>query len=886
VKHVELARKTKSSSHWTRLAAVSLIALAALAGCGGGSDGAAGLPGADGADGTDGTDGTSATAVVNVAMLSAEDWASLNPVATVSSVEINSPPVVSFKVVDGYSRPVVGLTTSQVRFTIAKLVPGASGSQSKWVSYMVGSPKSGEPTRPSTENEAANLDDNKDGTYKYTFASDITGPLQTKISEWFGSAETKGYTNSRGTFETYAKADVFGADGKLLDYLPTLQHRVVIQLSGSVNGAALANPANAIYDFVPATGAVVAPTREIVSIDSCNTCHEKLAFHGGGRVDTDYCVVCHTDQRRNGVDKVTSTALSFPVLTEKKTVSATTGITSYSYSPSTSVGDGEVMGNMTTMIHKIHNGSALVKQNYNYANVAFNNKAYSMLGDGQKMCSVCHDNAKAAQADNWSTQPSIIACGSCHDGIKWSDGTGTTLAGDAGGHIGKGQPDDSRCVLCHSSAEIKVYHQTDNVTKHNPTVAAGLVNFKYAIDSATVSGTTATVKFKIESDGGVVGAAFAPVETLPPDGFTGSPGFLLSWASPAAGATPVDYDNVTIDPVTGASKSTKGDATTRSLTHTSVTISALTNGWYTATITTAFPADAKLRAVSLQGYYTQSAGKNGISADTARHAISVVKAVTGDAVRRTVVDSAKCSNCHEWFEGHGGSRVYEIQVCVTCHVPNKATSGRGISDTYFDEYVRLGGFSAADNAKLKEWGFDKAKSDKALQFPVTSNNMKDMIHGIHAGRDRVTPFQDARDRLPSAGPTAANLGAITLLDFRRMDFPGKLNNCETCHKAGTYSSVPSAALWSNYESINAAYAAFASTANAKASYATVNADDTVVSPYAATCVSCHDSSATNTHVKLNGGAVMVKRGAPVAIGEGCVTCHGAGKEFDAAVVHK
>jgi len=57
----------------------------------GGSDGAAGLPGADGADGTDGTDGTSATAVVNVAMLSAEDWASLNPVATVSSVEIEQP---------------------------------------------------------------------------------------------------------------------------------------------------------------------------------------------------------------------------------------------------------------------------------------------------------------------------------------------------------------------------------------------------------------------------------------------------------------------------------------------------------------------------------------------------------------------------------------------------------------------------------------------------------------------------------------------------------------------------------------------------------------------------------------------------------------------------
>ena len=50
MKHVELARKTKSSSPWTRLAAASLIAVAALAGCGGGDDGAPGAAGAPGQD--------------------------------------------------------------------------------------------------------------------------------------------------------------------------------------------------------------------------------------------------------------------------------------------------------------------------------------------------------------------------------------------------------------------------------------------------------------------------------------------------------------------------------------------------------------------------------------------------------------------------------------------------------------------------------------------------------------------------------------------------------------------------------------------------------------------------------------------------------------------
>ena len=168
MKHVELVKKSKSSTHWTRLAAVSLLAVAALAGCGGGSDGAtgpAGLQGTAGVDGTDGTDGTSAAAVVSVATLSAEDWASLKPVATVSSATVSTSPAVSFKVVDGYSRPVVGLTTSQLRFAIAKLVPGANGSQAVWVSYMVGNPTTGAPGRPGTENVAANLVDNKDGTY-------------------------------------------------------------------------------------------------------------------------------------------------------------------------------------------------------------------------------------------------------------------------------------------------------------------------------------------------------------------------------------------------------------------------------------------------------------------------------------------------------------------------------------------------------------------------------------------------------------------------------------------------------------------------------------------------------------------------------------------------
>ena len=297
---------------------------------------------------------------------------------------------------------------SNIRFELAKLVVGANRSPDEWISYIV-QDNAGVPTRPTTD-QNGKLVDNGDGTYVYTFARDIP-----KVKDQVAAATVPATSN---------KADLGD-----LTVDPNAQHRLIIQISGSNAGATLASAANVVHDFIPATGATIPPAdlkKDLVDIKACNGCHQALAFHGGGRVDVQYCTTCHTAQRAFGQTQVVSTNLAFPALTETKTVNATTGITSYSYSPNTYVADGEVIGHFNVMIHKIHQGGTLVKQNYNYANVAFNQKGFSMLDNGQRMCTVCHDPALATKASQAFSDPSRRACGACHDGINWATGDGTT----------------------------------------------------------------------------------------------------------------------------------------------------------------------------------------------------------------------------------------------------------------------------------------------------------------------------------------------------------------------------------------------------------------------------------------------------------------------------
>ncbi|MGB5080926.1 MAG: OmcA/MtrC family decaheme c-type cytochrome [Burkholderiales bacterium] len=333
------------AAQWVNVLAVAGLVGAALVGCSSGDNGSAGPSG--------------------VAIAPVQTATALT--ITVTSASVSSPPVVNFRMTNQDGASVTGLTDTDFRFNIAKLVPGTFGNPYNWQDYLnrvQGGAVVGTQERKATGSAWGNLVSHGDGTYTYTFATDITAASGNPCP-----------------------APCTDAAGNALDisYQPGLTHRVGIQL----NNTALPR-ANGTYDFVPAGGAVF--RRDIVRTEKCNECHNRLAAHGGGlRVETKLCVTCHNPG-------------------------------SWDNSP----GNVQTL-DFKVMIHKIHRGeelpSVVAGGTYAIGNADFSTVVFPQPIDN---CTKCHDGADPAtpQGDNWKNQPSREACGSCHDNVNFATGAG------------------------------------------------------------------------------------------------------------------------------------------------------------------------------------------------------------------------------------------------------------------------------------------------------------------------------------------------------------------------------------------------------------------------------------------------------------------------------
>lgn len=890
-----------------RLSFAALI-VGTLVGCGGGGGGGGGAqpPAGGGAGGAAALPPPLTGTAINVDFSNgATLFPVITPVITPGGAAINSAPVITFSIGDGNGNPYAGFQNIKssdnsdypnFAFAIAKLVPGSNGSPSKWVSYMVINSAGTAPQRPSSE-RTGNLEYLGQGIYQYTFSRDITQSAADVAALPPVSAPNN-------------KADLGD-----LTYNPNALHRLTIQFYGDapgtgsntpdgsnsgIPGVEMKKPVNVIYDFIPATGQAVAPTdavtqRLIVDKASCNECHGKLggipsteseSFHSGSRFDPKYCVVCHTDQRKYGRDNVLSVNNAFP-----------------GGSTRTYVADGVTIGNFPVLIHRIHKGEELIKQNYNFAGLLLN---HTKFPQDLRNCTKCHDGTApkvAPQATNFQTVPSRLACGACHDGIDFATGQGTTNHGKTTGHVGGIQIDDSKCVLCHDAVSIKtVYHVA--VTPPNPNnglVVSGGSNYtnagwiasntdnlpqgavKVTYDIQSVSRDTSmhpVIVFRMLQDG--VNVPFNTVTTGEMwDGFFGAPSVYFVWAEPQDGITaPADFNKSRSSWLKSLWNGTSSGSGAGTLSAPDI------NGYYTATITGQTVPD---NAVMLTGGlgYTYTLGSNppltqvGVSEPllsnnafgTPRYGVSqslintspeakigglVVVAPDAQVVassgagaggtggpytaRRPIVDDAKCNNCHKELGLFTTAAFHAGQR-------NDATTCA---------------WCHTPNRTSSGWAADSAF----------------YIHAIHAGGKREKPFTW---HAATVGESFADIG-----------FPGILSNCETCHVPGAYdfSAAASSSALPNrlYKAVGVGI--YNTAPGSAAEYglspyvmqgpdygANGAATNLVISPIATACFSCHDADIAKQHMENEGGSIYQPRSVALAKIELCMFCHSPNSSY-------
>jgi OmcA/MtrC family decaheme c-type cytochrome len=370
---------------------------------------------------------------------------------------------------------------------------------------------------------------------------------------------------------------------------------------------------NDTYNFIPAGGEVTV-VRDVVRTEACNQCHDPLALHGGARQITQLCILCHQPQN---VDPDTGNTVDFKV-----------------------------------MIHKIHQGANLpsVQAGKPYQIIGFNNSVndYSDVQWPQdtRNCTTCHQGG--TQSDNYKTNPSRVACGSCHDDIDFSI--------SSGGHPGGVQLDDSKCSICHAPDGVEFDFSVTGI--HTiPEFSKQLPGLKLEILGVTNTspGSKPTVTFKVTDAKG------NPLD----------PSKLSQLAFVLAGPT-TDYTFV-------SRAASSGNPSTEN----ALTAAKPSGSNWTYTFSTAIPSDAKgTFAIGGQArqVYTLLGSLSFQSIPNVRdYAFNPVYyfSVDGSKLqeRREVVNvTTQCNVCHKRLQLHGGSRQ-NTQLCVMCHNP-KGTAGQ------------------------------------------------------------------------------------------------------------------------------------------------------------------------------------------------------------------
>ncbi len=638
-----------------------------LSGCGGGGGGGGGGAGSVGGGG-----GGASVNAPNVAF---------------TSITVNSPPVVTFTVKDSAGNPVTGLTqynagydgkcgsaksdyTSNIAFAIAKYEAG------NWQNLISLNRSSGNPfnaiegTTDPIHSAGAGAGagtlsyNSSDNTYTYTFGTNVTD-----------AAYSNATVNAAGTVLTNGNVAV--KDSQTI-------HRVALQLcyvDPATNATMKLNP---YVDFtLGANGAGVPfkdaqgklkPAVQVVDRASCNECHVNFAWHGGNRVDPQYCVMCHNP---GSTDYVTGNPIDFKL-----------------------------------MVHKFHMGKRL---NHDYT-VQSDSASAIIYPQDQRNCAKCHNGTASSDpnvavatvsGNNWNSKASKNACWACHDDYKDAGSAWQTAHAPYASLPlfvpSVANPDntpDSVCQSCHNdhgSALVSSVAKSHEITEW----VMG-ENYKFNIWSITKNGDNSlTVQYSVSnpktgSDYDLLDAGLAPRFT--------SLSLLFGWNT-------TDYANdggpgrgqpFSIKASTDASMLRVGSSNRFTVT------SPVMPAQATGTVVVAF-----------QGRINESGLRVPVANVVQYFAMGGV-----EKDRRQVVSADKCNACHGRFIGftsltsfnpglgaHGANRN-DPQVCVICHNGNNPQDGTVVSGGLVTQY--------AESADFKRF-IHLLHSEQAGNYPVWPN---------------------------------------------------------------------------------------------------------------------------------------------------------------------
>ncbi|MBI5513338.1 MAG: OmcA/MtrC family decaheme c-type cytochrome [Deltaproteobacteria bacterium] len=358
---------------------------------------------------------------------------------------------VDFRVEELDRRPVTDLAS--VSANIAKLQPqGRDQGSNRWVPYIyrqqvvtgTGSwpaPAGTSAWQASRENNGT-FTNNRDGTYRYVFATNLT-------------------TATMGTTP--------------IPYERNRTHRIVIMMGGR------AGPTDdAHFDFVP-DGTPLTERRDVVATATCQGCHGETQFaaHGGDRLSVEACGSCHVP---GNVDPHGGESLDLAVMVHR--------IHAGRERSSIAGPDGVFFDNPATPANEAaDNGRYAIWGNGNTQNNFDRGSFPAVLAN----CTACH-RGSVPQVDNWRTRPTSAACGSCHDRVNFVTGA------NHGNAVSRPGPSvaDSQCNTCHRPTEgiapiVTAHAWTTRDPRNNPEFDVTLTMTPPANGRFYVSGEAPTV---------------------------------------------------------------------------------------------------------------------------------------------------------------------------------------------------------------------------------------------------------------------------------------------------------------------------------------------------------------------------------------------------------